>query len=423
MNLFKKRLVTSILAVLAFINIPLAAALDEPIPSPNSETEVASTKIPISIFERPDCVHCKEEKAFLEKLQQERGDIEVLHYDINFQQNRDLWTQIAELEGIPKVTPITLVGNTLIQGFGTEETTGQRIIDLVEKSKGKETINFEQYLAQGGSGNVEKVINGTCDSEGLEPCADSAEQDLLVNVPFVGALNLKEYSLPALSLVLGFIDGFNPCAMWVLVTFLVILIDAGSRKKMWQLAGIFIVAEAVMYYLILNVWFTAWDFIGLNSIVTPLVGLVAVGAGLFFLYEWKTSDGTCKVTNAKSRAKTRSKIQKIVDMELTFLSIFAILGIALSVNIIEFACSVGIPQTFTKVLDINNLSFWMQQFYMALYILMYMVDDIIVFGIALYSFERIGITTKYTKISHLIGGALMLILGLILVLKPELLIF
>ena len=109
---------------------------------------------------------------------------------------------------------------------------------------------------------------------------------------------------------------------------------------------------------------------------------------------------------------------------MTIITALGILGLALSVNIIEFACSVGIPQTFTKILDINYLSWAGKQLYNAIYIFMYMVDDLIIFGIALYSFDRIGLTThKYTRASHLIGGTIMVILGLILLVDPTLLVF
>lgn len=386
------------------------------------KAETATEKVPVSIFHLETCGHCKDERTFLDGLAQERSDFEVFLYDVNQPEGRELFNQVTELEKLSKNTPITLIGNTIIQGFDTPETTGKRLVELIDSSKGKDTLKFEEFIAAGGSGNTEQVAEGTCDSSGLVPC-EIKEKKHLVSVPFFGAVDVSKYSLPVLSAVLGFVDGFNPCAMWVLVTFLIILVDAGSRKKMWQLAGIFIVAEAIMYYLILNVWFTTWNFIGLNAIVTPIVGLVAVAAGLFFLYEWKTSDGTCKVTSGKQRAKTRSKLKKMVEADFTLFSLLGILGLAFSVNIIEFACSVGIPQTFTKIIELNGLSFWETQFYMAIYILMYMVDDLIVFGIALYSFEKIGLTTKYTKFSHLVGGILMVLLGLVLLIKPGLLVF
>ena len=384
------------------------------------ETSIAEKQVIIEVFERKTCQHCKDERVFLESLLQTRSDIEVRFLDIEEEENQNLWKSIAELENLSLSTPITIVGETIIQGFGTAETTGVRIIDLIEKNKDKENQGFEAYLLAGGKGSIESVEGGTCDGEDL---CEVTYEPYYIDVPFLGTVDAYEYSLPVLSMLLGFIDGFNPCAMWVLVTFLLVLVQAGDRKKMWTIAGLFIVAEAIMYYFILNVWMTTWNFVQLDEIITPIVGIIAIGGGIFFLYEWKTADGTCKVTNIKQRAKISKKIRNLVDAELTLLTGLGIIGLALSVNIIEFACSIGIPQAFTKILDINVLSFLEQQFYMFLYILFYMIDDVIVFGIALYSFEKIGLTSKYSKWSNLIGGILMIILGILLIFAPEILVF
>jgi len=186
---------------------------------------------------------------------------------------------------------------------------------------------------------------------------------------------------------------------------------------------LFIVAQAVMYYLILNVWFTAWDFIGLDRIITPIIGVVAIAGGLFFLYEWKKSDGTCKVTNLEQRSKISKRIHQLVSSPLTWVTAAGIIGLALSVNIIEFACSIGVPQAFTKIIELNQLNFWWAQLYMGLYILFYVIDDLLIFAIALYSFDKIGLTGKYSRWSNLIGGVLMVLLGLLLIFKREWLIF
>jgi cytochrome c biogenesis protein CcdA len=351
----------------------------------------------------------------------QRDDFSVHFHDISQPEHYQHWIQLTELENITKNTPITLVGNTIIQGFDSAITTGRRIEQLIDQSMGKETMTFEEYIAAGGSGKVESVVAGTCDEE--EGVCTIQDTSYLIRIPFWGVVDMRAYSLPALSMLLGFIDGFNPCAMWVLVTFLVVLTHAGSRQKMFQIAGLFIIAEAIMYYLILNIWMTTWNFVRLDQFITPIVGLIAIGGGVFFLYEWKTADGTCKVTNSKQKAKITQKIRSLVDAEMTILTILGVIGLALSVNIIEFACSIGIPQAYTKILDLNPLSWSWQQFYMGLYILFYMIDDVVIFGIALYSLDKIGITTKYSKIANFVGGILMILLGFILIFDPQLLIF
>ncbi len=387
-----------------------------------AEDEVIENQILIEVFEREECQHCQDLREYLGELSDERDDFFVNYYDLAEEENYQLWEEFVELEGLTKSTPIVLIGDNIINGFDSGETTGLYIEDLLDSGSFEENVSFSEFIALGGSGKVENTGSG-CEEDSEGCVVEFDEEPFYVKIPFVGSVDVKQYSLPTMSVILGFIDGFNPCAMWVLVTFLLVLVQVGDKKKMWQIAGLFILAETVMYYLILNVWLTVWDFVGLDNIITPIVGIVAIGGGIFFLYEWKTSDGTCKVTNLKQRSKTKKKISKIVEAEMTFLTVLAILGLALSVNIIEFACSIGIPQTFTKILDLNVLSFWKQQFYMLLYILFYMIDDFLVFGIALYGIEKIGMTQKYSKWCNLIGGLLMLILGAILIFGPELLVF
>jgi cytochrome c biogenesis protein CcdA/thiol-disulfide isomerase/thioredoxin len=397
----------SFFALFLFIPAVLAEGL-----VPDDELKI------IEMFDREECKHCQDAHAFFEELGQERDDFTVNYYDISEEANKEMWSTVTDLEGIPKVTPIILVGDTIIEGFDRPTTTGVMIESILDSMQG--SYSFEELIAAGGLGNVESVTGGTCDDD--ETCSPDAYQPLLVNVPFMGTKDVKQFSLPVMSFILGFIDGFNPCAMWVLVTFLIVLMQVGNKKRMWQIAGLFIVAEAVMYYLILNVWFGVWDFIGLDQIVTPIVGVLAVGGGLFFLWEGLKYDGTCVVTNSKQKKNIRNKIKSLAAGEFTLLTILGVLGLAFSVNIIEFACSVGIPQAFTKVLEINQLTFIETQIQMAIYILFYMIDDLIVFGIALYSFEKIGITAKYTKVTNIIGGVLMLLLGALLVFAPELLV-
>ncbi|MBU0577168.1 glutaredoxin [Patescibacteria group bacterium] len=407
-----KNILIALTIGVAVLAAPLANAIDQP-----------EDTVRIEVFERDDCGHCQDEKEFLNDLQKERGDLIIVYHDIGEKFHKEHFLQLTELENIPKVTPITIIDSVILQGFDTAETTGKKMQALIDGAKGKVQYTFSEFIEIGGSGQIE-TGGATCDIEGEEIGCGIDTVDYMVTVPFVGPVNVAKYSLPVLSVILGFVDGFNPCAMWVLVLFLTILMEAGSRRRMFEMAGLFIFAEAVMYYLILNVWMTAWDFVGLDEIVTPIVGLVAVGAGSYFLYLFYKEDTSCKVGSLESKRKTSEKIKHYATAPMTIITAVGILGLAFSVNIIEFACSVGIPQTFTKVLDINYLSWAGKQIYNAIYIFMYMVDDLIIFALALYSFDRIGLTThKYTRASHLIGGALMVVLGLILLFDPTLLVF
>ena len=382
---------------------------------------VAQEKVNVSVFVREGCAHCEDEKVFLVDLQKDFSQISVRYYDIGEVDARDLFNAITEKYALTKGTPITLIDGQLVQGFDTSETTGVLLRQLITSAQNAGS-RFEDIL-NGGANVLDVATAGPSVCEDGKPCSVETG-GFFVTIPLINkTINAGNLSLSALSLVLGFIDGFNPCAMWVLVMFLIILTQLQSRKKMLQYAGLFILAEAIMYYFILNVWLTAWDFIGLNNFIVPAVGILAVGSGIYFLYKFATYTEVCAVAGVDQRKRITQRVKELASNPMTFGVALGILGLAFSVNIFEFACSIGIPQTFTKVLELNSVSWLMRQGYMFLYMAMYLVDDLVVFGVALYSIDKIGITHKYSKWSTLVGGVLMIILGIIMLTKPGLLIF
>ncbi len=378
------------------------------LPSPAAAVEEGV----VHLFVRDDCAHCQDAKEFLNELAREQ-QVQARYYDLAEESNQQLFEQVTDTYGLQKGTPIALIRGVLMSGFDSPETTGERWRELLD-GEGK---NVGFYDIAAGGARVASSLSASLCSE-TEPCL--AQEPLVVRLPLIGTVvDVGSFSLPVLSAVLGLVDGFNPCAMWVLVMFLLLLAQVGSKKRMWQYAGLFIVAQGVMYYLILMVWLLVWDFVALDNIVTPLIGLLALGSGGYFLYKWWTFTPVCDVTDEEQRQKIEQRAQKLVSRPLTLLVALGIIGLALSVNIFEFACSIGIPQVFTKILDVNQLAWWARQAYVGVYMLAYLLDDVVVFALALYSFDKIGLTGKYSKWTTLIGGVLMVILGLLMLFRPE----
>ena len=386
-------------------------------------------KVKIEYFGRKDCKNCANLEKFLKELSTKRDDFEYVEHKIDeSKEEKAFFDETASKLKLVKGTPIIYIDGHIIQGFNTADTTGKEIESLINSGKTKDKIlTLKEYVESGQAGNVSSngaVCTGdtVCEVPGL---TKGAENQVLVNIPIINkTVDLTNYSLFTMSLILGTIDGFNPCAMWVLVLFLTALIAVGNKVKMFRVAGLFILAEAVMYFFILNAWIYAWDFVGLDKWVTPIVGIVGIIGGIFFIRNYLKKGDTleCEVTDFEQRAKISKKIKDIANKPFTLLTALAIIGLALSVNVIEFACSVGIPQTYTKILQINEVPFWTRQFYTFIYIIGYMIDDIIVFGFALMSVNKLQLTTKYSKWVNLFGGILMIILGLIMLIKPSLLI-
>ncbi len=412
------------LVIAVFIFLFSIVSVSEAHPHDKDNGIISEKKTEIIFFERNGCGACKNEKKFLESNSIINNEYNVTFLDIGIKENKEKWSKIINFHDLSKVTPITLIGGDVLVGF-SKKTTEERILGYSENHK-KYGLEYYFKKKDGETGNESSVASCSVDEASACSINGNSESKSNFNLPFFGEINVKETSLFILSIVLGFIDGFNPCAMWVLLTFLLILSQIGNKKKMIYLAGLFIVAEAVMYFFILNVWYKTWDFISLDVFVTPIIGVVAVGGGLYFLYKYHKSKGqlTCDITSLEYQQKTTQKIKNVVSKPITIITSLAVLGIAFSVNIIEFACSVGIVQSFTKILEINSLSFVSQQWYAFIYTLSYMIDDFIIFGLAIFGFQKFhAVGEKYSHLSMLIGGILLILLGAMLIFNPEFLMF
>jgi hypothetical protein len=105
------------------------------------------------------------------------------------------------------------------------------------------------------------------------------------------------------------------------------------------------------------------------------------------------------------------------------LALGGIIVLAFLVNLVELVCSAGLPAIYTQILALNNLANWQYYFYIFLYVFFFMVDDLLIFIVAMVTLKMTGLSTRYARYSHLIGGILMIIIGILLIFKPEWLMF
>ncbi len=384
-------------------------------------------KTDIVLFGLEQCPHCQDAKNFLEEQKVQNTIPDFTYIEIQKDQEwRDMFNSLVTRYKLTKTVPVMYIAWDIVQWYTSDDVSWQKILQLLQKREtNKAVISLEDALVSNAWVSVSLSTQWLCDDtqDDAYACEDTEQtkDSYMITVPLFWSVDLATLWLWVWSVLLWFVDWFNPCAMWVLVLFLTALIQVGDRKKMLQIVWIFLLAEAIMYYMIMNVWMYSWDFIGYDAIVTPIIWWVAIAAWLYFLYERKTWDGTCKVGSLEQKRKTSLRIKELAKKPMTRAVFFGVLWLALSVNVIEFACSIWIPQTYTKRLDIYDLSYLVKQAYLSVYILFYMIDDLIVFWIAIYSFEKIWMTTKYSKMSHLVWWILMLILGMLMLFAPGLL--
>jgi len=353
-------------------------------------------KIEINFFYSAICPHCKKEKEFLKTLKERYPEIEIKEYEvISSPENKEILNSFYEKYQVPEKdkgwVPVTFTPDKYFIGFN----------DQIAK-------DIESCLKEclGGEGELSQEIK----------------------IPILGSVDVSKMSLFTLTLIFGALDGFNPCAMWVLLFLLTLLINTRSRKRMFLVGGTFILASGIIYFLILAGWLKLFLAISYVNLTRIFIGIFALGLGAWQIRNFVKYKGVCIIAEGdefkgKIRNSLVAQARKMVSSPLTPAILIGTIFLALGINLVEFFCSAGLPAIYTRILALNEVSTLSYYFYLLLYTLVFMLDDFLIFTLAIITFSKIGFTEKYNYWATLIGGLLIFILGVLLIFKPEILMF
>ncbi|MBW6441586.1 hypothetical protein K0B04_01580 [Patescibacteria group bacterium] len=393
-------------------------------------SSMGAEKVDIYLFWGEGCPHCVKEKDFLTRLAKEDDNIVIHDYEVykNLAGRAKLIEASEKLNVEISGVPFLVIGDKYLVGYMSDDTTGKEIERIIEEHKRTGCFNIFNDTAVVGptepdGKDATDDERGVEEDGGEEECAPS-EDPRKIALPKVGNIDMEKLSLPALTIVLGFLDGFNPCAMWVLLFLISLLIGMKDRKKMWILGIAFIVASAFVYFLFMVAWLNLFKFVGFIFWVRATIAGIAFVGGYASLKKFFSEDPSgCDVEGSEKKKEIFEKLGKITSNKSFFLALLGIIALAFAVNLVELICSAGLPAVYTQVLALNEMSGTNYYLYILLYILFFMLDDLFVFFVAMTTLKLTGITTKYVRYTRLIGGILMVIMGLLLLFKPEVLMF
>jgi len=374
----------------------------------------------IYLFYSDTCPHCASEIKLLNELADQYDNIEIYKYEISNDNNYELLNNVATLFNT-KVTgvPFAVVGNRFYKGYNSENSKRKFITAIEYYSQYGYQDIVGEYL--GNSNLPTYPIDESAES--LEEFAEDYENVKIGTI--FGTINTKNLTLPVISLLIGLVDGFNPCAMWVLLFLISMLIGMKDKKRMWILGLTFIITSALIYLFFMLAWLNLANLLITVTWIRTILGLIAITGAIININSYLKTRKTngCTVVNDKKRNKIFTKIKQFTHEKSLLLSLLGIITLAISVNIVELACSAGLPVMFIEILSLNNLTAYEEAIYILIYMFFFMIDDLIVFFIAMRTMQLTGFSTKYGKLSKIIGGILLLLIGLLLIFKPEWLMF
>ncbi len=323
-----------------------------------AETEVTEEeKIKVYFFEDRLCSVCKQQKDFMESIKDDYPQMELIIYPIS---DFDKLEEIAALHGVEDpaiMAPTTFIGENYFQFSYFTDSHKQQIIDALE-------------------GNL--VDEDCC----------------IVNIPILNIeINISQWSLPLITIVLGSLDGFNVCSIGALILILSIVLVFKSRKKIFFFGGLFIVTTVLVYGVLVFLWGQLFRLlIGHSELLSYVVGAAAFFGGVYFFKEfWRffRYGPTCKSSENKLAIKATQKVQEVFgdSKKGTMALATSIILFAAVITIVELPCSVGIPVAFTGILTEAGVSLTTFVLYILLYLFFYMLIEVIIFAGAVFTKE------------------------------------
>lgn len=369
----------------------------------------AETAADLEVFVRTGCPHCAKAEIFLQVLQQEQPELKILIHDVSKEAAAlERLQELAKNQGIKTVrVPAFQIRGQLLIGYTDETSSGQLIRDVLAQTP----IVPKKQDSAGTCEADEQAL--TCEAN---PAPKPTPPTPIFAVNFFGhKVTLEQVGLPLFTIVMGLLDGFNPCSMWVLLLMIALLAPMNNRPRMLAIAGTFVFVEGLAYFVFMAAWLNLFLLIGLSRISEIMIALIALIAGLINLKDfWRFGWGVSLSIPDAAKPSIYQKIRKILQAENLTAAIIGTVLLALLVQVVEFMCTSGFPALYTRILTLKQLDTVSYYGYLLLYNLAYMLDDLIILSIGVITLSQHRLQEKEGRWLKLISGLTMVALGIYL---------
>jgi len=353
--------------------------------APAAATAAApADRVVLQVFVRDGCPHCADAKRFLDRLALERPHLRIVYRPVDTDPvAADELTSLSRAHGLwPPGVPAFVAAGRMMVGFDDDSRSGPAIVELLDR----------------GAPIGRQEVAGT---------------------PF-GTLSASRLGLPLFTLALGLLDGFNPCAMWVLLFLLSLLVRLRDRRRMALIAGTFVVVSGAVYYAFMAAWLNVFLVVGLSETVRRLLAGVALLIGAFNVkdfFAW--GHGPSLSIPQRARPGLVARMRGAMQSRALPASLLAVAALAVVVNFVELLCTAGLPAIYTAVLAQQSLGAAAHYAYLGLYIVGYVADDALMVGLAVAALSSDKLGERGGRWLKFASGLVMLALGAVLLLRPQ----
>ncbi len=356
------------------------------------------------------CPHCAAAQPFVERLGDEFDWLEVESAElVNHPENVPRFIELAKRAGQnANAVPAFIFCEQMLTGYDSAAGVGQFLRRSLLECRDR--LHVQQSAAGTQQQPLERVP------------MPQPEQVQPLSIPLLGAIDPADLSLPALTVIIAALDAFNPCAFFVLLFLLSLLVHARSRTRMALIGAVFVTFSGLVYFVFMAAWLNVFMFVGELKALTLIAGIVAVVIAVinikdFFWFKRGVSLSIPEHVKPGLFARMRG----MVNARSLPAMLFGTVVLALVANSYELLCTAGFPMVYTRILTLNELPGYSYYLYLLAYNVIYVIPLAIIVGVFTFTLGARKLSEREGRILKLASGMMMLGLGLLLVFAPQLL--
>lgn len=385
-----------------------------------AQTPDSEDKVVIYFFWGDGCPHCAKAKPVLEGLAQKNPRVILYEYEVyNSVQNQQYLQQMGDAYGFQaQYVPTIFIGDQHWVGYN--EAIETDILAAVEQCLLNGCIDAGKcIIPPPGEPFVPCEVTPTPRPAVTPTPKDQGE---VIDIPLIGEVDLSGQSLLLSTLLIAFVDGVNPCSVWVLTMLLALTLHTGSRRKVIIIGLVFLTVTALIYALFIAGLFTLLTFVSFLGWIEVVVALIALFFAIvnikdYFFYK----EGLSFTIADEKKPGIFARMRRVLDSSQTIWGLLgATIVLAAGVSLVEFSCTAGFPVLWTNLLSAQNVDALNFILLLVVYMLIYQLDELVIFFVAVFTLRASKLEEKHGRILKLIGGTLMLTLALVMIFAPSL---
>ena len=352
-------------------------------------SEDASASVTLWYFWRDNCPFCTRADAWLADLEERHGTLSIRKVEV------------------------------------VEDAEGRALFQRMMQERGEQASGIPAFIIEDGiwigftrplAEDMEAEIEALAERRVREASRARSTLDLGP----LGTIDVGQQPMFAATLLIAFVDGFNPCSLWVLTVLLAMILGTRSRARIAAVGLTFLIVTASIYGVFIAGLFAAVVVAGHLGWIQVAVAFLALAFGAVNVKDYFAFKKGFSFTIPERFKPKIYRGGREIRKDRPLLTTLAItVALAAGVALIELPCTAGFPVVWTTLVSEAGISGAGFAGLLALYILVYLSVEIAILVVAVVTLRASRLQDEHGRTLKLFGGMVMIALAIVIFIDPS----